>query len=246
MKIDVSIVIITYNYADYLAECIESCLSQKENGLNYEIVVVDDGSTDGTQEVLSRYILPIVRSFRIENSGIEKAANFGFSKSRGDFIVRVDADDVLLSGYLAAMECRINQNFDFYYSDYDVIDGAGDLVTVVRLPMFDAGEIKSRGDFLATGTLYRADLLVSLGGYNTEYINSGLENYALMLDILAKGGSGLHIPEVLFGYRRHSTNISKLQIDKIVENGKRLFQMNGLGAFKTNSYHPYGLRVRTE
>ena len=76
---DVSIVIITYNYEKYLNECIESCLAQLPSGLNYEILIVDDGSTDGTHKILSRTFPEILKIYRIKNSGIERASNFGFS-----------------------------------------------------------------------------------------------------------------------------------------------------------------------
>ena len=102
-KIDISIIITVYNYGLYIEECINSCLLQCETSLRYEVIVVDDGSTDETSLILGKLTNKLLRKFRIENSGIESASNFGFSKARGKYIVRVDADDKLLPNYLHCM-----------------------------------------------------------------------------------------------------------------------------------------------
>ena len=113
----------------------------------------------------------------------------------------------------------------------------------MRLPKFDPDEIRSRGDFLATGTIYDADLMRLLGGYSTRRLNSGLENYELVLKLLDRGIQGMHIPMPLFCYRRHSLNLSAIKTQKIIENGKILFEERKLGRYRSNQYHPYGLEV---
>ena len=243
LKMDVSIIITTYNYSAFIERCINSCLDQKNTILKHEIIVIDDGSTDNTSTILKSYSSDSVRVFKIENSGIEKASNFGFSKANGDYVVRVDADDLLLPSYLAAMENVISDKYGFFYSNYQVIDGNDKILKNIRLPKFDPKEILSRGDFLATGTLIRSDILNQFGLYKCEIINSGLENYELIIKLLGNGVSGFHIPEELFGYRRHSKNISEVKRDAIVRNGHLLFGNNNLGPFVTNEFHPYDLKV---
>lgn len=240
---DVSIVITTYNYSDFIGTCIKSCTNQLETSLTYEIIVVDDGSTDNTPNLLTSYSSDLVRVFRIKNSGIEKACNFAFSKASGDYVVRVDADDLLFPNYLASMENVLSKAYGFFYSNYQVIDGEDNVLKYIRLPKFDPKEILSRGDFLATGTLIRADVLDQVGPYKCEIINSGLENYEFIIDLLSNGVTGLHVPEVLFKYRRHSTNISEIKRDAIIQNGKRLFTKRNLGSFAANKFHPYDLKV---
>jgi glycosyltransferase involved in cell wall biosynthesis len=98
----VSVVIPCYNQAHFLGEAIESVLAQTYK--NFEIVVVDDGSTDNTSEVASRY--DGVRLIRQENRGLAEARNTGIGHSEGEYLVFLDADDRLLPEALqAGLEC---------------------------------------------------------------------------------------------------------------------------------------------
>jgi len=238
---DVSIVVTAYNYARYIDHCLDSCLCQSGTTLEYEIIVVDDGSTDETPALLARRSDPRLYVLRIENSGIELASNRGFGAARGRYIVRVDADDALELDYLARMEPLLEQGFDFCYADYTVIDGDSKPKEVVCLPDFDPAEIRTRGDFLATGTLYSARALHLHGGYSSQTKNSGLENYELIIKLIAAGANGVHIATPLFQYRRHSINMSSLRINSIIAYGHALFERNHWGTFCTNQYHPYKL-----
>lgn len=238
---DVSIVVTAYNYARYIDECLDSCIGQQGTTLKYEVIVVDDGSTDGTPALLACRSDPRLRMLRIENSGIELASNQGFAAARGRYIVRVDADDALEPDYLARMTPMLEQNFGFCYSDYTIIDGDSVAQEVVRLPDFDAAEVMKRGDFLATGTLYPAELLHFHGGYATQTRNSGLENYELIIKLMVTGAKGVHVAEPLFQYRRHRINMSATRTDNIIGYGRALYERNGLGIYRTNQYHPYKL-----
>jgi glycosyltransferase involved in cell wall biosynthesis len=93
MAVNVSIVIGTYNYADYLPAAVESALAQV--GATTEVVVVDDGSTDGTPGLLNRWSGSIV-NIRTENRGQLAALATGFARTSGRMVVFLDADDVLL------------------------------------------------------------------------------------------------------------------------------------------------------
>lgn len=240
---DVSIIISTFNYAKYIRGCIESCLHQTSHNLEYEVIVIDDGSTDNTAQICEDFLSEKLSVFRIENSGIEKACNFGFSLAKGMYVVRVDADDSLMSDYLSVVERYLETDFGFIYSDYKTIDSNGDFIKHIKLPEFDENEIFKRGDFLATGTLYKKDLIDELGGYDCSIKNCGLENYELVLRLIEHNVLGVHIPLPIFNYRRHLKNVSTLKQQEIITNGKNLFSQKGLGLFTTNEYHPFDLKV---
>jgi glycosyltransferase involved in cell wall biosynthesis len=89
----VTIVIPTYNYAKYLGKALGSCLRQSYGRL--EIIVIDDGSTDNTEEVVRSFEDGRISYYRQENQGVSAARNRGLSLARGDFITFLDADDYL-------------------------------------------------------------------------------------------------------------------------------------------------------
>ncbi len=241
---DVSIIITSYNYDKYIEECVESCLVQTNTKLSHEVIVVDDGSTDDTPHILESINSDALRKYRIENSGIEAASNFGFRKARGQFVVRVDADDKLLPGFLQNVQQFTGLKYDFIYPNYYVIDGDGIITETVYLPEFNPQEIKKRGDFLATGTLYSSRILEMMSYYDESLKNSGLENYELILRLLRDGRKGRHIPMTLFCYRRHNSSMSELQFQRIWKNGVQLFKQFEMGEYQTNENHPYNRNRR--
>jgi len=242
---DLSIIITAYNYEKYIEECLESCLQQTTN-YSFEVIVIDDGSTDSTQDILNLYKENLrIKILSINNSGIEKASNIGFFTSQGEYVVRLDADDKLLPNFVEHLltSAKKQPDFDFYYADYCIIDENGSRLEYIKLPDFSLDEVIKRGDFLATGTVIRRQILMSFGGYNESTINSGLENYEFILELINKGSIGLHINEGLFLYRRHKENISEIKKEKIISYGKKLFKEKNYGSFSTNKYHPYKLKI---
>lgn len=108
MEPTVSVVITTYNYAGFLTTAIESVLAQSLKA--DEVIVVDDGSTDGSPDVVARYAERGVRYIYKENGGISSARNAGIKASSGELIAFLDADDIWLPDKLALQVEHMRQH----------------------------------------------------------------------------------------------------------------------------------------
>ncbi len=239
----ISIIVTNYNYAKYLEECILSCLNQ-ECDITYEVILVDDGSTDNSLKILNSIKDTRLEVIKRKNGGIEAASNDGINYSKGEYIVRVDADDYLLPNYLRNIVDSITKSTcQFAYSNYQVVDEFGKIQSYEKLPPFNRGEIFQRGDFLATGTVYKRSVIVKFGSYNEKFPNCGLENYELIVNLIMNNCVGLHINKNLFSYRLHGKNISSKRRSSIIKYGNKLFKAFSLGSYTTNQFHPYKLKL---
>ncbi|MFT3958620.1 MAG: glycosyltransferase family A protein [Desulfovibrio sp.] len=97
----VSVIIPTYNYAAFLPQAVASVLDQREQGIDVEVIVVDDGSTDNTAEV-AESLGPDIVFIQQDNSGPSRARNTGLRAAHGDFVAFLDADDLFSKGLLAS------------------------------------------------------------------------------------------------------------------------------------------------
>ena len=102
-KVDISIIVPIYNSAKYLNDCFDSILSQDFE--NFEVICVNDGSTDDSQKIIDEYVKKDKRfkSFKKENGGQSSARNLGLTKAKGEFIYFLDSDDMIESGALQVL-----------------------------------------------------------------------------------------------------------------------------------------------
>ena len=123
----VSVVIPAYNSEAYIAEAIQSALDQSYRDL--EVIVVDDGSTDGTEKIVRAFPYPVIYH-RQENRGAGAARTLGVKHASGEWIAFLDSDDAWYPDKLAVQleEARRQPSFPFFYSDMDAMDEAGRLV----------------------------------------------------------------------------------------------------------------------
>lgn len=116
MKSDLklSIIIPTYNCSAYIAQCLDSVLSQLPSGC--EVIAVDDGSEDDTREVIQRYAgrYECVKSIFREHAGASAARNAGLDSAEGGFVAFLDCDDCMKPGFLSKAAASIDQKTDLY------------------------------------------------------------------------------------------------------------------------------------
>ena len=180
-----------------------------------------------------------MRIYQVKNFGVERASNFGFKKSKGKFVLRVDSDDYLHKNYVETMLKKIiKTKYSFIYSNYKLISKSGKLIKNVFLPFFNKKEILERGDFLATGTVFKKKKIKSLGYYNETKKNCGLENYELIIKLLNQNEKGKHVKNFLFFYRKHHKNLSLVKQKKIEKYGNDLFKKMKIGNYQKNKFNP--------
>jgi glycosyltransferase involved in cell wall biosynthesis len=206
----VSIIITTYNYDRYVERAIRSALNQSLPNSAYEVIVVNDCSTDKTTEVLKNYENE-VRIFNLEkNVGLSAARNFGIRRAKGQFVVFLDADDYIHSDlvYMQKLFLELNNTIDAVSCDYYLVDEKG-----VHLEHISADEKP-----IACGIMFRKDYLYDIGLYDETFM--AREEEDLRIRFVNKYAI-TRIPLPLYRYRRHADNLT-LNEDKMNEFAEKL------------------------
>lgn len=186
-----SIVIPLYNQADYVAKAIESALAQKF--FDFEVIVVNDGSTDGWFRVLEPYV-DRVQLVNQTNRGLAMARNRGFSESQGEFILPLDADDWIEPDYLAKTVPMMTEGVGIVATDMQRHGLLNDRVPPRGLNL----EIELRGNDLPVCSLIRREAFFQAGGYNPAV--PVYEDWNLWICILKHGWKVAVVNEPLFHY----------------------------------------------
>jgi glycosyltransferase involved in cell wall biosynthesis len=196
----VSIVVPSYNHAGYLREAIDSILAQDYPAI--ELIVIDDGSTDGSPEILRGY----GSRFHWElqpNQGQVATLNRGWLMSRGEILAYLSADDVLLPGAVSRSVRILHDNPDaaLVYCDFHLIDPHSAVVRRVRAPEFDYRRMVVELECPpGPGAFFRRGAFEKAGTWNADFRQMLDYEYWLRLGL---HGRFVRIPEVLAGYRVH-------------------------------------------
>lgn len=198
----ISVVIPSFGQAQYLEQCIQSVLSQTRPA--DEVIVVDDGSTDGSLEIARKYE-PRVKVIAQVNKGLASARNTGIMNTTGDYIFFLDADDLMLPNCLQGVSFYIQPRFG---STYDVIapsircfteDGKTQDTILVQNPTF---EDFKQGNRLAYCAAIKRSLLLEVGGYSPKMdVLGGWEDLWMWYALLERGKKIVTIQEPLVMYR---------------------------------------------
>lgn len=209
----VTIVIPVYNGEKFIKECVESALSQKED---VEVIVIDDGSTDGTLKILTEItgITVLVKP----NGGTSSALNTGIRQARGKWIHWLSADDVLyptaIGDMMKVIETTPNNKNYIYYTNYDIIDADSNMIGEFLEPL--NRNLKSKEE--------RFDELMKnyYGNGSTTIIHKSVfekvkydeslahsEDYEFMLHAFKEGFDMKLIPIKTLKYRYHDGQMTK-------------------------------------
>ena len=207
----VSVVIPCYNQARFLGEAIRSVLCQGYTDL--EIIVVDDGSEDGTEEVASGYAKedPRVRLIRQENRGLAAARNRGLAEAGGEYVVFLDSDDRLVSEALevGVRELEAHPGCAFVSGICRKITADGSIVPgweQFRVRDDPYLELLRSCPVYVPAVMYRRSVFDAVGDFDTSY--KAAEDYDLYYRILERFSVYCH-DTVVAEIRRHEANMTR-------------------------------------
>jgi len=193
----VSIVIPCYNAEEFLARSIRSALSQRFPTGEFEVIVVDDGSTDHTAEIAQTYENEIIFVRHAENRGLPAARNTGIRKARGRYVLHLDSDDYLHTDlmYVEHLHLALNPHWGAVSCDYFLVDE------------YEQHIRRGSGidEPIACGILFKKDALIQIGLYD-----EGMrmwEDEDLRLRFMEHFHIG-HVELPLYRYTKHRHNMT--------------------------------------
>lgn len=197
----ISVLVAAQNEELHIGRAIRSILSQSIDSDLYEVVVVNDGSTDNTSAVL-RSFADDIRLFENEtNQGLPASLNTAIHNSKGKYIIRLDADDFVHKEYLYLpyLFLEMNTDMDAVACDYVCIDEHENVIS-----RHDCLE-----DPIACGIMFRSEHLISIGMYDDSFLMH--EDRDLRIRFQEK--YSIHrIPLPLYRYRKHDGNMTSDEV----------------------------------
>lgn len=204
---EVSVIIPAYNCEEYIVQAVESVL-QQEDCLK-EIVIIDDGSTDGTEAVLRPYD-DRIRYVKQENKGVAAARNHGIAIAKADFIAFLDADDYFLPSklYLQAEMLTKRPDIGIIHSGWQRVDHQGNKLLDVR-PWEQVPELNLAGwlrwkPVLPSAMMFRREWLQYVGGFDARFPPA--EDTNLVLKLTLKGCKTAWLKQITVCYRQHESS----------------------------------------
>ncbi len=202
----VTVYITSCNYGRFIEQAINSVLGQTLS--DFELIIIDDGSTDYSREVIERYvghpkIIPIFQ----HNKGLNVTNNIALRAARGRYITRLDADDWLDSHALEVMSNLLERNpqVGLVFPDYYLVDAHGTVLEQVRRHDFDDVNLLDQPAHGAC-TMIRRSCLLEIGGYDENFrCQDGYDLWIRFIEHFKV--RNINLP--LFYYRQHGTSLTK-------------------------------------
>lgn len=216
----ISVIIPTFNYAEFISDAIDSVLAQTFK--DFEIIVVDDGSTDNTKDILNKYS-DNIKYYYQDNKGPASARNLGIKNASGSYICFLDSDDIFMPNKLKlqidTFHSISKQNTALLYSNFTSVNKRLDIsIQHYKCPKFQSHKIAFdyliKNNFINTSTvMIKRDFLCDVDLFDEKL--KYLEDYDLWLKLGSKY-EFFHIRNFLVKTRSHNKNYSK-QVNRTVK-----------------------------
>jgi glycosyltransferase involved in cell wall biosynthesis len=190
----ITIGIPSYNQQDFLPDAIESALAQ---GL-CEVLICDDGSTDNSLAIAKSYEAQGVKVISQVNKGLASARNTLIMNMKGEFLLPLDADDILLDGAVEKIiEVMAQTNADIIAPSFKEFGIRNEEIVLMENPTLE--DFKT-GNRIGYCSATKRSVLQEVGGYNPKMVH-GYEDYDLWFDLLKRGKTLVTISDILWLYR---------------------------------------------
>lgn len=201
----ISIIIPVYNGAEWIEEAVESAVKQFTCGELFDklccpLIIVDDGSTDSSLEIIKKYQIdyPQLKIISQVNKGLASARNTGIMNSKSEYCLFLDADDILLDDCILKIQNKIEEtDADIITASFKEFGLSDREVILMSNPTIEDFKTGNRIGYCAA---IRRSALLEIGGYSPR-MTFGYEDYHLWFDLLTRGKQIVTIPEVLWMYR---------------------------------------------
>lgn len=207
--VKISVLMPVYNGEKYLKQTIESVLGQSYS--DFEFIIVDDGSTDSSVQIVRGFGDSRIRLIQANHGGIVGALNRGMEEAAGEYLARIDADDVCLPHRLETQLKYMESNDDVVVCGTwaSTIDENGNVTGALEYPPVEDQEIRNymilHNPFIHPSVMFRRKAVVEAGAYKNF---KHTEDYELWTRALCRG-KGHNIPERLIQYRIHSSQVTR-------------------------------------
>jgi glycosyltransferase involved in cell wall biosynthesis len=193
----VSVIVPVFNQEKWLARCLRSLIDQNIKHSEYEIIVIDDGSTDRSRFVIEQFSDIVKIIDHSKNMGLPKAINTGIKNSRAKYIVRVDADDYVNINFIFLLKFFLNHNrsMDAIACDYYIINDREEIIT----------RKNCMSEPIGCGILFKTSHLFEIGLYDEEFLLHEERELRIRFE---KKYKIHHLELPLYRYRKHDDNIT--------------------------------------
>lgn len=206
----VSIIMPVYNNQDYIKEAIDSVISQTFK--DWELIIIDDASSDHTADIIKTYKdKRIIFLKNDRNEGVTASLNKGLKRATGEFVARIDSDDICMPDRFELQVEFLDNNPKTVIvgSNAEIINSSGEKISITDLPMTDL-EIRNRlfikNPLLHPSIMLRRKILSKCGQYNEKF--NGAEDYELWFRLLLLGRA-YNFKKTLIKRRIHDNVVTK-------------------------------------